>query len=76
VIARRLERWYNIDVEIDVDFAEDIRWRATFMDENLDEVLSLLKRSLPVDYRIVIPDLSPDDTYVKKKVIITQRHKK
>jgi transmembrane sensor len=73
VIARRLERWYNIDVEIDVVSPEDIRWRATFMDENLEEVLSLLKRSLPVDYKIEHSELLPDETYAKKKVIITQR---
>jgi ferric-dicitrate binding protein FerR (iron transport regulator) len=76
VIARRLERWYNIEVEIDVDYPEDIRWRATFLDENLEEVLNLLKRSLPVDYKIENPDLSPDHTFIKKKVIITQRNHK
>jgi transmembrane sensor len=73
VIARRLERWYNIDVEIDGLSPESIRWRATFKDENLEEVLSLLKRSLPVDYKIENAELLPDETYAKKKVIITQR---
>jgi ferric-dicitrate binding protein FerR (iron transport regulator) len=71
VIARRLARWYNVEVEIDERLTEDIRWRATFIDENLEEVLSFLKRSLPVDYRIENSDLLPDETYVKKKVIIT-----
>jgi ferric-dicitrate binding protein FerR (iron transport regulator) len=71
VVARRLERWYNIDVEVNVTSTEDFRWRATFIDESLEEVLSLLKRSLPINYRIEKRDLKPDETYTKKKVIIT-----
>jgi len=75
VIARRLERWYNIDVEVNGSLTEDLRLRATFIDEGLEEVLDLLKRSLPVDYRIENGDLKPDETYAKKKVIITLRTK-
>ena len=52
VIARRLERWYNIDVEINGNITEDLRLRATFIDEDLEEVLGLLRRSLPIEYRI------------------------
>jgi transmembrane sensor len=73
VIARRLERWYNIDVEIRGNVSEDIRLRATFIDENLEEVLGLLKRSLPIDYTIENRDIKPDDSYAKKKVIISVR---
>lgn len=75
VIARRLERWYNIDVEVNGSLTEDLRLRATFIDEGLEEVLDLLKRSLPVDYRIENGDLKPDETYAKKKVIISTRSK-
>jgi len=75
VIARRLERWYNIDVEVNVSPTEDIRWRATFIDESLEDILSLMKLSLPIDYRIETPSLKPDYTYTKKKVIITLRTK-
>ena len=75
VIARRLERWYNIDVELDVSSAEDFRWRATFVNEGLEEILNLLKRSLPINYRIENRDLKPDETYSKKKVIITLKTK-
>ena len=38
VIARRLERWYNIDVEINGSITADLRLRATFIDEDLEEV--------------------------------------
>ena len=73
VIASRLSRWYNIDVEIKGSVTEDLRLRATFVDEDVEEVLDLLKRSLPVDYKIVNGFLTADGLYTKKKVIITLR---
>lgn len=75
VIARRLERWYNIDVEVNVSLTEDLRLRATFVDEGLEEVLDLLQRSLPINYRIENGNLKPYETYAKKKVIIMLRTK-
>jgi transmembrane sensor len=75
VIARRLERWYDVDVEIDGSIPKDHRLRATFIDESLEDVLYILKRIIPIDYRIENPDIKPDETYSKKKVIITLRTK-
>jgi transmembrane sensor len=72
VIARKLERWYNIDVQINGDFPDDLRLRATFVGENLKEVLDLLSRSLHIECKIEDRDLQPDGTYLKKKVIISQ----
>jgi len=70
VIARRLERWYNIDVEVVGSANEGPRWRATFIDESLEEVLNLLKCSLPVDYSIEYQNQKPDDSFTKRKVIL------
>jgi len=75
VIARRLERWYNIDVEVNVSLTEDLRLRATFIDEGLEEVLSLLKRSLPIDYKIENGYIQSDGVYRKTRVIISPRTK-
>jgi hypothetical protein len=75
VVARRLERVYNIDVEVNVSSTEDIRWRATFIDEGLEDVLSMMKRSLPINYRIENGNIQTDGIYRKTKVIITLRTK-
>jgi ferric-dicitrate binding protein FerR (iron transport regulator) len=73
VIARRLERWYNVEVEISGKLPDDFRLRATFVDESLEEVLYFLGRSLRINYRIESSRLKPDNTYAKKKVIINSR---
>ncbi|HLN54950.1 MAG TPA: FecR family protein [Bacteroidales bacterium] len=70
VVERRLERWYNIDVEVVGSVENEFRLRATFVDESLEEVLEILKKSLKIEYSIEQRGLSPDDTYGKKKVKI------
>jgi len=75
VIARRLERWYDIDIEINGSISPDYRLRATFVNESLEDVLYSLKRTMPIDYRIENGNLKPDNTYTKKKVIIALRTK-
>jgi len=73
VVARRLERWYNIEVEVKGCLSEDLRLRATFVDEDIEEVLDILKLSLSIDYQIENRDIKPDDTYAKKKVILSYK---
>lgn len=75
VVARRLERWYNIDVELDGDFSDELRLRATFKDESLREVLELMQRSLNLKYQIKERNLNSDGSYSKTKVILTHKNK-
>jgi ferric-dicitrate binding protein FerR (iron transport regulator) len=74
VVARRLERWYNINVEVDGDFSDELRLRATFKDESLREVLGLMQRSLNVKCQIKERNLNSDGSYSKTKVIITHEN--
>ena len=71
VMARRLGRWYNADVEIRGDNFDRFRLRATFDDESLEQVLYFLKKSLPIDYTISDGVISANDTLSRRKVIIT-----
>ena len=73
VLARRLERWYNIEVEIRGNISNQPRLWATFVDENLEEVLRLLKLGLPIYYDIERPQSQTDGIYRKTKVIITSK---
>jgi len=69
-IARRLERWYNIEVSIRGNFNNDIGLRATFIDKELEEVLELLRQTIPIRYQIEYGEVLEDDIYSTKKVII------
>ncbi|HUX56169.1 MAG TPA: FecR domain-containing protein [Bacteroidales bacterium] len=74
IVAKRLERWYNIDIELRGNYFGDLRFRATFFDENLEEVLYFMKRSLPINYKIEEGRAKDDGIYLKKKVIITYKN--
>ncbi|MBN2420106.1 MAG: DUF4974 domain-containing protein [Deltaproteobacteria bacterium] len=73
IVARRLERWFNVDVEIRGEIKSDLRLRATFVDESLEEVMQMLKRSLPIKYTIEDRIVDYDGTYTRKKVTITRK---
>lgn len=70
IIARRLERFYNVDVEVVGKAEQSMRLRATFIDEDLEEVLSWMKLSLPLSYSIENGTILSDDIYARKKVKI------
>jgi len=45
-------------------------YMATFQDENLDEVLKLLKLSAPIDYRDLGREIKDDGTFEKRNIEI------
>lgn len=69
-VARRLERWYNIKVELADKELEKYSFRATFEDDKLEEVLRLLSMTSPISYQITPRKVLPDGTYEKEKVTI------
>ncbi|MFO7616592.1 MAG: DUF4974 domain-containing protein [Bacteroidales bacterium] len=75
VIARRLGRWYNVDIVLNVSSPEEVRWRATFEDDSLEEVLKMMKRSLRIDYEIARREVGADDTIGRRKVILSRMRK-
>jgi transmembrane sensor len=69
-VARRIERWYNIDVELADRELEKYSFRATFEDDKLEEVLRLLSMTSPIRYQVTPRKLLADGTYEREKVTI------
>ncbi|WP_319231206.1 FecR domain-containing protein [Draconibacterium orientale] len=69
-VAQRLGRWYNAEVEIQDPEILDYVFRATFVDEPLDEVLKLLTYTAPISYETKLRETTQDNIYKKKKVIL------
>lgn len=69
-VARRIERWYNVKIDIADKKLEKYSFRATFEDDNLEEVLRLLSMTSPIRYNITPRKLLADGTYEKEKVTI------
>jgi ferric-dicitrate binding protein FerR (iron transport regulator) len=72
-VARRIERWYNVDVElVDTEIEKHVI-RGTFQDDSLEEVLRYLSMTSPMRYRIVERKILDDGTFQKKKVLFYKR---
>jgi transmembrane sensor len=69
-VARRIERWYNVKIDIADKELEKYSFRATFEDDKLEEVLRLLSMTSPIRYHITPRKLLDDGTYEKEKVTI------
>lgn len=69
-MAKQLSRWYNIDVSIQNPRHADFRYRATFEDENLNEVLRLLKISSKLDFKLEERVKQSDGSFSKQRVIL------
>jgi len=61
---------FNVDIELQGSALQDYRYRATFEDESLAEILKLLEISSPISYNEIKRTPLPDGSFPKKKIII------
>ncbi|MDO9581450.1 MAG: DUF4974 domain-containing protein, partial [Bacteroidales bacterium] len=69
-VARRIERWYNVKVELADHELKKYSFHATFMDDTLEDVLRCLSMTSPITYSITQPKLLQDGTFKKEEVTI------
>lgn len=69
-IARRLSRWYNVEIEFADEIAKEYTYTATFTEETLFQILDLLALATPIDYKKVPRERLDDGTFRKQKIII------
>jgi len=71
-VARRIERWYNVKVNIADSELEEYSFRATFEDDPLEEVLRCLALTSPISFKSTPRIILPDGTYQKEEVTINK----
>ena len=74
-VVNRISLQYNVDIEIVGDKVKQYRYRATFENESLSELLKLLKLSSPFDYQEINSRKLPDGSFTRKKIIIYSTEK-
>lgn len=72
-VARRLSRWYNIQVKLKDPELSSLTYTATFVDETVDQILEMLEIVTPISYTVTERKKLPDGTYSEKEILI---HKK
>jgi transmembrane sensor len=67
-VVEKLERWYNVEFEIEDPEIANYVYTATFINESLDQVLKMLTLSAPIRYTISERNKLEDQTFAKAKV--------
>jgi transmembrane sensor len=70
-VARRLSRWYNVEVIIDDRMLEAYTFHATFADEPLDEVLKLLSITTPLSFNEGKRESNQQGVFQKRKIVLS-----
>lgn len=74
-VVHRLEKWYNVEIEVIDSQLFKSKITGTFIDESLEQVLSSLSISSPINYSIVPSKLNDDGSYSRRKIKLTERTK-
>ena len=69
-VVHRIERWYNVNVNIADIELEKYSFRATFEDDKLEDVLQFLCLTSPIRYQITPRKLLDNGSYEKEEVTI------
>ena len=70
-VARRLSRWYNVEVVVDDRMLDTYTFHATFADEPLDEVLKLLSITTPLSFNEVKRESNQQGVFQKRKIVLS-----
>jgi ferric-dicitrate binding protein FerR (iron transport regulator) len=72
-VAKRLSRWFNVEIVVEDPELESYIYTATFRNENLEQVLKLLKLSAPIDYRIIGSKALTDNEFSKQNIYLMKK---
>jgi len=72
-VVRRLNRWFNVDIQLEGPELKGWAYTATFEDESLEQALELLKISAPIEYTIKRREMKTDKTFSKMEIVIKQK---
>jgi len=72
-VVRRLSHWFNVEFSIADPEINNYIYTATFSNEDLKQVLYLLKISAPIDYKVIERKSLANGEFSKQKVILMKR---
>jgi len=72
-VVRKLDRWFNVEIEIADPEIADYVYTATFREETIGQILELLKRTSPIEYTIIPARQLNDGSFEKEKITLTKK---
>jgi transmembrane sensor len=72
-VVRKLNRCFNVEIEIADPAILEYVYTATFQDESIDQILELLTLTAPIRYQVVQREKKDNDTFTAKRIILRKR---
>lgn len=72
-VAERLGLMYNVDIKVSKEIS-DYTYTVKFVDESLSQILELLTKATPVEYKMVPRVKLSDGTYSKQEILFEKRN--
>ena len=72
-VVKRLSRWFNVEIVINDPVIKGYIYKANFRNENLEQVLNLLKMSAPIDFRMTERRALPNGEFTRQKVYLSKK---
>jgi ferric-dicitrate binding protein FerR (iron transport regulator) len=69
-IVNRLERWYNVDIQLSDPSLGNYNLYATFIDENIEQVLAIFASSIPIEVDYPKRKKQADGSYARREIVI------
>lgn len=70
-VVRKLEEWYNVDIQIKDKELEKYKFTGTFNAEPIEEVMSLMQFSSDFKYKITKEHVDNQGEYIHKIIVLT-----
>lgn len=71
-VCRKIERFYDVDVELNIEGLENNLFRANVKIGSLEELLKYMSLALPVKYELIDAKESVDGEIIRRKLIISR----
>jgi ferric-dicitrate binding protein FerR (iron transport regulator) len=72
-VFKRLSRWYNVRITIEDQQINRYKYRATFRDEPIEEVIRLIAITVPIEYVVQKRTVEDQGVYAIKEIIIKKK---
>lgn len=72
-VVRKINNWFNVKIEIQDKRLLDYKYKATFENESLYQILELLKMTAPIQYKIIKAKANQNGEINHDSIIIYKR---
>ena len=72
-VLKRIGRWYNVEIVMTDPMLQRFRYRATFQEEQIEEVIRLISLTAPIEYNFDNRKVDEKGTFKKRSIIIRRK---